>query len=49
MTPLIWSAKEGHINVVTALLLAGADTEAKDMVSNRMCKCKCVFERSCSA
>ena len=43
MTPLIWSAKEGHINVVKALLLAGADIEAKDMVSNRMCKCKCVF------
>ena len=49
MTPLIWSAKEGHINVVTALLLAGADTEAKDIVSNRMCKCACLFERSCSA
>ena len=33
MTPLIWAAKNGHVDVIRVLLGAGASTEARDIVS----------------
>ena len=45
MTPLIWAAQSGHIDVVRVLLKIGADVGVKNNVSKRMlnwvCVCAC--------
>ena len=44
MTPLIWAAQSGHIDVVRVLLKFGADIEVKNNASKGMfsCVCECV-------
>ena len=42
MTALILAASNGNADVVRLLLEAGASTEARDNVSNRISICTCV-------
>ena len=47
MTALMWAARNGHVDVVTVLLDAGAAIEAKSTVSKRISTCTCVFVCVC--